>query len=87
MTWAEFRYIRLGQPIPLGWELVADFNDCHHGRYSQGIIKKIENPEPDRCPHCGNPLIEDWDGAHYNCTVCKQITTSCCCGASEGEAG
>lgn len=45
MTGGEFRYIRHGQPIPEGWELVADFNDCHHGRYSQGIIKKIE-PEP-----------------------------------------
>lgn len=39
----EFRYIRHGQTIPEGWELVADFDDCHHGRYSQGIIRKVRD--------------------------------------------
>lgn len=40
--WQEFRYIRKGKTIPDGWELVADFEDCHHGRYSQGIIKRAQ---------------------------------------------
>jgi hypothetical protein len=82
----ELTYLRHGQQIPEGWELVADFDNCHHGRYSQGIIKKIEKAEG-RCPFCGNPLVEDWNGAHYACQTCRQVTQACCCGAGNGETG
>ena len=82
MTWAEFRYIRHGEEIPQGWELVADFDDCHHGRYSQGLIKKIDDPEPSRCPYCGslNPQTHDIHG--HTQTTCCGLTLEACCEGS-----
>ena len=72
------RYLKHGQPIPGGWELVADFDDCHHGRYSQGIIQKIEPESPKLCPFCAEPLKEEQMHGHYVCLSCKQITSGCC---------
>lgn len=70
--------------------------NCHHAHYVAGIsVREVTNtdavsvqePALERCNHCGNPLIEDWNGAHYSCSSCRQVTTACCSGAGEGESG
>jgi len=83
-----FRYLRRGEDIPSGWELVADFGDCHHGVYPLGIIKLIES-EPNPCPFgCGELDYKTHDvHGHYETTCCKQITSTCCPGADQGETG
>lgn len=85
----ELRYIRHGKPIPDGWELVADFEDCHHGRYSQGIIRKIQKPEPDPnlCQFCHQTTQVIEVHGHTQCAVCRTVVGACCGGASNGEAG
>jgi len=82
----EFRYIRHGKPIPENWELVADFDNCHHGRYSQGIIRKKD--EPDRCTFCGYPDCKPhYVAGHTQTTCCAQVLSTCCPGADQGETG
>ncbi len=41
----EFKYHKKDQPIPEGWELAHDLQDCHHGRHAI-IIKQIKRLEP-----------------------------------------
>lgn len=66
------------------WEITYDY-DVTTGL--KGMLVREIDPEPNRCPVCQHPLIEDWNGAHYTCQNCKQITTPCCCGASDGQSG
>lgn len=87
MIGGAFRYIRLGTPIPDGWELVADFEGCHHGRYSQGIIRKIETVA-ECCPFCGKAGYKThYVHGHVETLCCKQVSSSCCPGAGDGESG
>ena len=37
---AEYRYHKLGKPIPEGWEIAHNLQDCHHGRHAVLIRKK-----------------------------------------------
>lgn len=84
MRTETLKYHPRGKPIPDGWELVADFDDCHHGRYSRGIIRKME---PERCPACS----EEWEPlevhGHISCAKCKTVVSTCCPGAGNGESG
>lgn len=97
----EFRYIRHGKPIPEGWELVADFEGTHHGRYSQGIIRKIQDDNMDatlyerlacevnngNCQMCGSMAGTVEVHGHRQCLNCKTVVEPCCGGASHGESG
>lgn len=45
ITW--LRYVamsRIGEYLALGWHLVDDMADCHHGRYS--VIMEWRGSEP-----------------------------------------
>lgn len=71
-------------------------SDCHHAHYVAGIsVKEIvsaDGEEADssekRCPFCGAQDYKTHDvHGHYETICCKQIISTCCPGAADGQSG